>query len=162
MSTACTAASRRVDVAPRASVPIESMREIGYSLPTAVADIVDNSLAAGARRIDLLADTDSGDPSVAILDDGAGMTPDRLIEAMRPGSRSPLEHRAATDLGRFGLGLKTASFSQCRRLTVVARRCGVTSCAIWDLDDVAARDEWLVEAPSDLSTILTEMTELSR
>ena len=84
MSTACTAASRRVDVAPRASVPIESMREIGYSLPTAVADIVDNSLAAGARRIDLLADTDSGDPSVAILDDGAGMTPDRLIEGKRP------------------------------------------------------------------------------
>ena len=72
---------------------------------------------------------------------------------MRPGSRSPLEHRAATDLGRFGLGLKTASFSQCRRLTVVARRCGVTSCAIWDLDDVAARDDWLVEVPSDLSTI---------
>ena len=62
MSTACTAASRRIDVAPRASVLIESMREIGYSLPTAMADIVDNSLAAGAQRIDLLADTELRQP----------------------------------------------------------------------------------------------------
>ena len=61
-------------------------------------------------------------PAIGILDDGAGMTEPELLEAMRPGSRNPLEDRTAIDLGRFGLGLKTASFSQCRRLTVVTRR----------------------------------------
>ena len=81
------------------------------------------------------------------MDDGTGMSQQELIEAMRPGSRSPLEAREETDLGRFGLGLKTASFSQCRRLTVVTRKDRRESCAVWDLDTVAARDRWVVEMP---------------
>lgn len=125
------------------------MRDIGYSLKTAVADVIDNSLTAGARRVDILADTHSGSPAVAILDDGCGMTETQLIEAMRPGTRSPLEGRDPRDLGRFGLGLKTASFSQCRRLTVVTRQSGSTSCARWDLDEVAASDDWIVELLDD-------------
>lgn len=136
-------------IAPRAASLIESMRSIGYSLQTAVADIIDNSVTAGARKIELLADTDSELPALGVLDDGAGMDEAELLEAMRPGTRSPLDGREAADLGRFGLGLKTASFSQCRRLTVVARRNGATSAAIWDLDTVAERDEWLVEIPGD-------------
>ena len=134
-------------IAPRASALIESMRDIGYTLRTAVADIIDNSIAAGARRIEFLADTDSEDPVIGILDDGLGMSQEELLEAMRPGTRSPLEGRDAADLGRFGLGLKTASFSQCRRLTVATCRDGSLSVAVWDLDTVAARDEWLVEIP---------------
>ena len=90
---------------------------------------------------------------IGIVDDGAGMTEPELLEAMRPGSRSPLEERAATDLGRFGLGLKTASFSQCRRMVVVTRRNGATSCAVWDLDTVAARDRWIVELPDSPAAI---------
>ena len=145
---------REREIAPRASVLVESLRDIGYSLQTAVADVIDNSLAAGARKIELLADTHGEIPAIGILDDGSGMTEAELLEAMRPGSRNPLEDRADTDLGRFGLGLKTASFSQCRRLTVVTRRHGVTSCAVWDLDLVAARDRWVVELPDSPATVL--------
>ena len=139
--------AREREVPPRASILVESLRDIGYSLQTAVADIIDNSLTAGARRIELLAETHAKVPTIGILDDGAGMTETELLEAMRPGSRSPLAARAVTDLGRFGLGLKTASFSQCRRLTVLTRKEGEVSCAVWDLDKVAARDKWIVELP---------------
>ena len=137
------------EIPPRASVLVESLRDLGYSLQTAVADVVDNSLTAGARNVELLADTHAEAPALGILDDGAGMTEPELLEAMRPGSRSPLEDRGITDLGRFGLGLKTASFSQCRRLSVVTRRGGAMSCAVWDLDTVATRDRWMVERPLD-------------
>ncbi len=146
-------AIRVQEIPPRASVLVESLRDIGYSLHTAVSDVIDNSLTAGARTIELHAETHAEHPAIGILDDGKGMTEMELLEAMRPGSRNPLEVRTATDLGRFGLGLKTASFSQCRRLTVVTRRAGVTSCAVWDLDTVAARDRWIVELPESVETV---------
>lgn len=138
---------RMETVAPRASVLIESMRDIGYSLQTAVADVIDNSITAEATQIELLADTISELPAIGILDNGTGMSEAMLLEAMRPGTRSPLENRPDHDLGRFGLGLKTASFSQCRRLSVLTRKDGSTSCAVWDLDTVAKTDEWYVELP---------------
>ena len=144
---------RRQKATPHASVLIESMRDIGYRLETAVADIIDNSVTAGAHRIELLADTISDTPTIGILDDGVGMTEKDLMEAMRLGTKSPRESRASSDLGRFGLGLKTASFSQCRRLTVITCKAGSVSCAIWDLDTVAESDEWLVEIPRDLTDI---------
>ena len=118
---------------------------MGYSLRTALADVIDNSITAEARNIELLADTHDQVPAIGVLDDGSGMTRQELLEAMRPGSRSPLELRDADDLGRFGLGLKTASFSQCRRVTVLTRKNGAVSCASWDLDTVAERDKWVVE-----------------
>lgn len=136
---------REMELAPRASALAESLRDMGYSLRTALADVIDNSITAGARNIDLLADTHDEVPAIGVLDDGSGMTQYELFEAMRPGSRSPLELRDADDLGRFGLGLKTASFSQCRRVTVLTKSEGVPSCASWDLDTVAARDKWVVE-----------------
>ena len=142
-----TGMAREEEVPPRASVLVESLRDIGYSLQTAIADVIDNSLTAGARKIELLAETHAEAPSIGILDDGAGMTRPELLEAMRPGSRSPLDDRPETDLGRFGLGLKTASFSQCRRLTVLTCRNDAVSAATWDLDTVAARDKWIVELP---------------
>ena len=146
-------ATREQEVPPRASVLVESLRDIGYSLHTAVSDVIDNSLTAGARKIELHAETHAEVPVIGILDDGTGMTEAELVEAMRPGSRSPLESRTAADLGRFGLGLKTASFSQCRRLTVVTRRGGVTSCAVWDLETVSARDKWIVELPESVTAV---------
>ena len=141
------------ELPPRASVLVESLRDIGYSLQTALADVIDNSLTAGARKIELFAETHAESPSIGILDDGTGMDRSELLEAMRPGSRNPLEDRSETDLGRFGLGLKTASFSQCRRLTVLTSRNGVVSTAIWDLDMVAARDRWVVELPDSTDGI---------
>jgi len=138
-----------VAAAPRAAMLIESMRDIGYSLESALADIVDNSITAGASTVRLFAQVNSTTPRIAILDDGKGMTRAELLDAMRPGSRSPLEARESSDLGRFGLGLKTASFSQCRRLTVVSRRDGIVSAARWDLDFVAEVNDWLLEVPEE-------------
>jgi len=112
-----------------------------------LADIIDNSIAAGSRRIQLFADFNEGDPRIAVVDDGMGLGEEELLEAMRPGSRSPLEARHERDLGRFGLGLKTASFSQCRQLCVVTRQAGATCIAIWDLDYVAEVDRWCVQLP---------------
>ncbi len=120
---------------------------MGYSLRTALADVIDNAITANAREIAILADTHVDRSAIGVLDDGVGMTREELLEAMRPGTRNPLEPRHQSDLGRFGLGLKTASFSQCRRLTVLTRRQGKTSCARWDLDTVAETDRWLVEIP---------------
>jgi len=145
--------ARWADATPHAAALIEGLRDIGYSLETAIADIVDNSITAAARRIQILTETFSDEPYIAIIDDGDGMTEDELVAAMRPGSRNPLATRDEPDLGRFGLGLKSASFSQCRRLTVVSRRSGDTSAAVWDLDDVAERNEWAVQLPDDVSGI---------
>ncbi|HEY8596446.1 MAG TPA: ATP-binding protein [Devosiaceae bacterium] len=145
--------SRRADATPHAAALIEGLRDIGYSLETAVSDIIDNSITAGAHRIEIVTETYSDEPYIAIVDDGEGMTEEELVAAMRPGSKNPLATRDEPDLGRFGLGLKSASFSQCRRLTVVSRRSGQTSAAIWDLDVVAERNEWAVELPDHCDLI---------
>ena len=144
---------RVFEIAPKPSSLIESMREMGYSLSTALADLIDNCIAAQARTIQVFASSEATDPKVGILDDGVGMTEDELLEAMRLGSRNPLEERAQSDLGRFGLGLKTASFSQCRVLTVVTRTNGTTACARWNLDHVAESGKWQVQLPDDLTSI---------
>src|SRR5665647_2421908 len=117
---------RTVCAAPSAASLIQSMRDLGYSLETALADVIDNSITAHASKIEIFANTTSSDVTMGVVDDGAGMSEDELLEAMRLGSQSPSEERDISDLGRFGLGLKTASFSQCRRLTVVSRRDGET------------------------------------
>jgi hypothetical protein len=137
--------SRWADATPHAAALIEGLRDFGYSLETAISDIIDNSINAGAHRVQISTEIYSDEPYIAIIDDGAGMAEEELIAAMRPGSRNPLATRDGSDLGRFGLGLKSASFSQCRRLTVVSRRAGQTNAAIWDLDDVAERNEWAVQ-----------------
>src|SRR5262245_25044945 len=111
------------EVNPDPGQMVESLRDFGYTLPSALADLIDNSLAAEASHIEIIVDTSQG-PSkafVAVLDDGNGMDKQTLVEAMRMGTRGPLAHRPETDLGRFGLGLKTASLSQGRCLTVVTR-----------------------------------------
>lgn len=144
---------RTVTAAPKASVLLESMREIGYSLASALADIIDNAIAAGAATVHLLVDTGGPELRIGILDDGRGMTEVELIEAMRLGTQSPLEDRGSSDLGRFGLGLKTASLSQCRRLTVVTRVNASTSMARWDLNYVAEKDDWLLQIPEASNTI---------
>ena len=136
-----------LEVIPNAASLIEAMRAVGYSAEAAVADIVDNSLSHEATAIDVKYDV-SDSPFVAILDDGHGMSPDELTNAMRHGSGNPVDHRDATDLGRFGLGLKTASLSQCRKLTVVSKKRDVISARRWDLDVVKDTGKWLVVVPS--------------
>ncbi len=140
---------KQFDASPSASSLIEGLRDFGYTLETALADVVDNAISAGASRIDVFADVDPVAPRLAVLDDGAGMSEAELHAAMRPGSSNPLAQRRKDDLGRFGLGMKTASFSQCRRMTVVTRKSGMLSAAIWDLDHVAETDRWSVLVPAD-------------
>ncbi|MBS0266024.1 MAG: ATP-binding protein, partial [Planctomycetes bacterium] len=129
--------------APEPASLIEALRSIGYNLPTAIADIIDNSIAAGAKSADVHLHWNGKDSYISIVDNGCGMSSTELHEAMRPGSRNPLISRSEKDLGRFGLGLKTASFSQCRKLCVLTRRSG-SELAVrsWDLDYVAAEREW--------------------
>lgn len=136
---------RVVEIPPNPSPLIESIRAIGYSLSTALADLVDNSITARAKTIQILSNLEAPDFKIGILDDGVGMTEGELLEAMRLGSRSPLEEREQSDLGRFGLGLKTASFSQCRMLTVVTRTKGATAIAQWDLDRIAESNKWQIQ-----------------
>jgi hypothetical protein len=131
-------------VVPGASALLESLRGIGYFPWTSVADLVDNSIAASARRIRVDFVWQGSSSYAYVLDDGDGMDEVALIRAMRPGSRSPTEVRAANDLGRFGLGLKTASLAQCRVLTVVSKRNGLTAARRWDLDYIAEQDDWLL------------------
>src|SRR3954470_6775909 len=94
------------EIRPSASRLIGSLRDIGYDFATAVADLVDNSIAAGAGRIDIVTEFDGADSRIYIADDGAGMTDTDLIEGLRFGSR---REYGRGDLGRYGLGLKTAS-----------------------------------------------------
>lgn len=121
-------------IPPNPAALVESLRALGYSLEAAVADLVDNSISAEASVIDIFFDWNDGDPYAWILDDGRGMAVAELVEAMRLGGAGPLAARRSDDLGRYGLGLKTASFSQCRRLTVASKKGGKISCARWDLD----------------------------
>ncbi|MFC5849231.1 ATP-binding protein [Deinococcus petrolearius] len=122
---------------------IEAMRALGYSLQSAIADIMDNSISANAQRIEVTMDWREAAAFVSVLDNGLGMDRATLINAMRPGSRNPLDARSPGDLGRFGMGLKTASFSQCRCLTVATRTAGgPLEVRRWDLDHVAATGEW--------------------
>lgn len=135
-----------LEVIPDPISLIESMRSVGYSVEAAIADLVDNSISAQADVIEIKYDA-SDDPFVAILDNGWGMAPDELTNAMRHGSGNPTDAREPDDLGRFGLGLKTASLSQCRKLTVVSRKDSVTSARRWDLDVVQQSARWLVVVP---------------
>lgn len=134
---------------PSAASLSASMRDLGYSLETAVADLVDNSISAEATRIDIVCEVAITTPYLAIIDNGRGMTSAELIAAMKHGSSNPKAKRGAHDLGRFGLGLKTASFSQCRSLTVVTVRNGERSAAEWDLDRIEREDDWILSVLDD-------------
>ncbi|HGG64436.1 MAG TPA: ATP-binding protein [Rhodobacteraceae bacterium] len=146
--------TREVDATPYAAALIEGHRDFGYSLETALADVIDNSITAGADTIKLVADTITEDPWIALADNGCGMSELQLIEAMRLGSKNPRDARTAKDLGRFGLGLKSASFSQCRSLTVITRQNGCTSCARWDLDRVSEQNNWNLELVDNPETVI--------
>ncbi len=152
-----------ISVVPSARRLMRSLRDIGYDLPAAVADIVDNSVDAGARLVEITLHPAGEGSWIRIADDGLGMRPAELDEAMRYGSQADYDDRS---LGHFGLGLKTASLSQCRRLTVASRsgehgRIGIRR---WDLDRVAERDAWELENldPADAPANLLEPLRVRR
>ena len=126
---------------PFAPVLMESTRAIGYSLEAAIADIIDNSIAAKAGKVQL-SFFPVGDAYVSILDNGTGMDDAQMNIAMQYGSKSPTETRDSSDLGRYGLGLKTASLSQCRVLTVISKQGDQVIGRRWDLDYVIKTGAW--------------------
>lgn len=134
------------ELPPIAPTLMQSLRAFGYTLPAALADLCDNSLAAKASHIDIRS-VASNEPYIAIVDDGTGMDDQQLVAAMRFGSADPREIRAEGDLGRFGLGMKTASLSQCRRLTVASVQDRRLSIARWDLDVCDEKQTWWLQLP---------------
>jgi hypothetical protein len=131
---------------PSARRLMTSLRGLPYDLAGAVADLADNSLDADATRVDIDLGSDWRGAYIRIADDGLGMNERELDEAMRYGSSRSY---GLQDLGHYGLGLKTASLSQCRRLTVATRSTirGRVRIRRWDLDRVAAQDSWVLEQP---------------
>lgn len=127
---------KKIESIPNPTSLMESMREIGYSTDSSVADIVDNSITAKSNNIHIRYSWNEGDPWVSIIDDGIGMNEKTLIDAMKMGSANPQDVRDIDDLGRFGLGLKTASLSQSRRFTVLTKSQDIYSIAQWNLDDI--------------------------
>lgn len=132
---------RTIELPPYAPTLIESTRAIGYSLEAAIADIIDNSIAANSQNIDIFF-FPIGDAYIALLDDGTGMDACEIDTAMQYGSRNPLDTRAQNDLGRFGLGLKTASLSQCRVLTVISKKGDNIEARRWDINYVTQTGQW--------------------
>jgi hypothetical protein len=141
--------AKNVPLPPSAACLSASMRDLGYSLEAAVADLIDNSISAEATAMDIFCEPSAAEPILVIIDDGGGMDAAELLVAMRHGAANPREERSPRDLGRFGLGLKTASFSQCRSLTVVSAKNSVLSGAEWNLDIIDAADDWILRVLED-------------
>ena len=138
-------ADATIEVGPSAARLTRSLRDIGYDFVTALADIVDNSISANATKIDIDICFAGAESSVTVADDGDGMTGAELTEALRFGSRRKY---SAGDLGKFGLGLKTASLSQCRKLTVASRKSRSykrIEARVLDLGWIEAHDRWAIE-----------------
>ncbi|KMK95067.1 ATP-binding protein [Rossellomorea marisflavi] len=134
-------------VQPIVSNFIKSLRDIGYTFEVAVADVLDNSISAKANNIQI-ACLPIPETTFTMLDDGTGMSNEELVNAMRLATNDPYSQRESTDLGRFGLGLKTASFSQCRDLTVMSKKDGEIVIKQWDLEYISQENEWLLITPA--------------
>jgi hypothetical protein len=145
---------------PNPKSTINSYRSFGYNLSTAIADIIDNSISANANEIAISYKWNGQDSFIAIKDNGDGMNKDELVVAMTPGSKDPEDERNEKDLGRFGMGLKTASFSQCKRLTCVSKRVNFSTIKrCWDIDFINEEKEWqLLDYISD-SDLIDEINE---
>jgi hypothetical protein len=146
---------------PNPKSTINSYRSFGYNLSTSIADIVDNSISANAKRIYIDFIWKGSSSSISIIDDGNGMSLDELIIAMTPGSKNPDDKRDEKDLGRFGMGLKTASFSQCKSLTVITKKENVLNFRCWDLDYINNNDKWVLLNYSSSSENIKKVESLT-
>ena len=153
------------DVPPNPSYLIKSISEQGYSLETSLADLIDNSIAASANAVEVLVAADAEPFTLFLADNGRGMSEDELKHSMTFPSASPEDGRDASDLGRFGLGMKTASFAQTRKFTVISRRKGTTEfkARTWDVDALE-HGHWRLNIPSEsqLSHLLRQYRNLSK
>lgn len=155
---------KHVSNVPHADFLMGSMRSLGYTFESAIADVIDNSISAYAGNIHIKFPAVPSEPCyVSILDDGTGLDNESLLEAMRYGSYSSEAVRDKNDLGRFGLGLKAASLSQCKNLTVASKKDGTISAYRWDYDYVLREKEWyVIELSGEEINKLPEIDELKK
>ena len=133
----------RNDMSPEPKSHIKTLMRIGYDFNSAIADIIDNSITAKAKKINIICPPETDNPFLTIVDNGIGMEPEELIQNMRIGCKDPNQKRDAGDLGRFGSGMKTASFSHARRLTVISHKKGKKiAAACWDIDEIEEKNAW--------------------
>ncbi|MDA1136298.1 MAG: ATP-binding protein [Proteobacteria bacterium] len=153
--------SKFIELPPLPSASISGLREIGYTVNTAIADILDNSITAKAKNIWIKFVWKENDSYISILDDGVGMNYEVLEAAMRPGSKNPNDVRDPSDLGRFSLGLKTASWSQANKLYVWSKdkNSNINSLG-WDIDEVEKQDKWIVQKDLENSKELASLESL--
>lgn len=138
--------SRITNASPDPKSHIKTLMRIGYTMPSAVSDILDNSITAQSKVIEIYSLPGLQHPNISILDDGNGMSVDELIHNMKIGCKDPSDERLRGDLGRFGSGMKTASFSQARKLTIISKKAGEPICAaIWDIDRIETENAWCLE-----------------
>ncbi|WP_018295834.1 ATP-binding protein [Corynebacterium lubricantis] len=144
--------TNRLSVAPSARRLTNSLRDIGYSFESAIADLIDNSIAAHATTVDIEIVFKGRNSYISLTDNGEGMSSETLNEAMRFGSRRSYD---IGELGRYGLGLKTASLSQCRRIEVVtSRENEPIQARALDLNFIEVVDDWLITDISDEPEII--------
>ena len=139
------------------------LRSMGYSFSTAVADIIDNCISAQATRIDIYSDPLASVPYFCVLDNGYGMNREKLDNAMMPGSDRGDIADSEIELGRFGLGLKSASLSQCREFIVASKATGKLNCMSFDLDIIEEKNKlFLKELTSEETNALPHIEELKK
>ena len=150
---------------PNPEFLIKSIAEQGYSLETALADLMDNSITANASRIEVLTKIDEEPFTLFLIDNGDGMSIESLKRNMQFPSKSPEDSRESNDLGRFGLGLKTASFSQTRTFTVLSRKKGSSSFSAltWDVNHLKNSGKWemIVNSDYEIAEILKQYKNIS-
>ena len=152
------------DATPNAEYLIKSIAEQGYSLETSLSDLMDNSITAKATKIEVLVDIEKSPFTLYLTDNGLGMNEDKLKACMQFPSASPDTKRDSKDLGRFGLGMKTASFSQTRRFTVISKKKGTTlfSARTWDVG-LLKKNQWklLVNSDEEIDELVSNYKILS-
>lgn len=150
---------------PNPEYLIKSIAEQGYSLESSLADLMDNSISANANNIEILIKMDQEPFTLFIADNGDGMSEDELKTSMQFPSSSPEEMRNIFDLGRFGLGMKTASFSQTRCFTVISRKKGTKTFngRTWDVNYLKQEGKWrlLINSPEEVFELLQKYISLS-
>lgn len=147
------------ELMPNAKMLLSSLRSVGYTEETAIADIVDNSISSGANTIQLYFDWD--DQAILIADNGKGMQKKELLDSMKIGSSDPRVTRGASDLGRFGMGMKTASFSLGKQILVITKQKDEINNAEWNLEYVENEDKWeiLIHSDEKIDTYIKSKTD---
>ncbi len=157
--------SNNIELVPDAHLLLSSLRSVGYKEETAIADIIDNCIAAHSSEIHVDFIWNAENSSIAIYDNGNGMDKSSLISSMKIGSADPFDKRTTDDLGRFGMGMKTASFSMGKRLRVITKTESQISTACWDLDYIECQHDgkWnLLVDDIDLEDIFAEYPSFSK